>query len=111
MGIKMDPTFKKAYLNKANILYHRKEFHKVIPLYELVLELAEETKDEAPKQKAKDGRAQADPEIQQILADPMVQQAIKDFQENPKYAQNALKDPAMAAKLSKLAAAGILRFQ
>merc|ERR1712166_904732 len=131
--IKMDPTFKKAYLNKANILYHRKEFHKVIPLYELVLELAEETKDEASKQKAKDGlaqtqmaiqraqhdepdeerlrRAQADPEIQQILADPMVQQAIKDFQENPKYAQNALKDPAMAAKLSKLAAAGILRFQ
>merc|ERR1712166_190873 len=56
--IKMDPTFKKAYLNKANILYHRKEFHKVIPLYELVLELAEETKDEASKQKAKDGLAQ-----------------------------------------------------
>jgi len=131
--IKMDPTFPKAYLNKANILYHRKEFHKVIPLYELVLELAEETKDEASKQKAKDGlaqtqmaiqraqhdepdeerlrRAQADPEIQQILADPMVQQAIKDFQENPKYAQQALKEPQMAAKLSKLAAAGILRFQ
>lgn len=131
--IKMDPTFPKAYLNKANILYHRKEFHKVIPLYELVLELAEETKDEASKQKAKDGlaqtqmaiqraqhdepdeerlrRAQADPEIQQILSDPMVQQAIKDFQENPKYAQQALKEPEMAAKLSKLAAAGILRFQ
>jgi stress-induced-phosphoprotein 1 len=131
--IKLDPTFPKAYLNKANILYHRKEFHKVIPLYELVLELAEEAGDEASKQKAKDGlaqtqqaiqraqydapdeerlqRAQADPEIQAILSDPMVQQAIRDFQENPKYAQQALKEPQMAAKLSKLAAAGILRFQ
>ena len=73
-------------------------------------------------------RAQQDPEIQQLLADPMVQppylvmvhspylvvqvqQAIRDFKDNPKYAQQALKEPQMAAKLSKLAAAGILRFQ
>merc|ERR1711865_169859 len=131
--IKMEPTFAKAYLNKANIMFHRKEFHKVIPLYELVLELDDEYADADAKKKAADGltqtqraiqqsqgdapdeerlrRAQADPEIQAILADPMVQQAIKDFSENPKYAQNALKDPVMSAKLSKLAAAGILRFQ
>eukprot|EP00656_Telonema_subtile_P038340 TRINITY_DN4309_c0_g1_i1.p1 TRINITY_DN4309_c0_g1~~TRINITY_DN4309_c0_g1_i1.p1 ORF type:complete len:368 (-),score=174.26 TRINITY_DN4309_c0_g1_i1:220-1323(-) len=129
--IKMQPTFAKAYLNKAHLLFCRKEYHKVIPMYEMVLALDEADAD--TKRKAEEGlvrtqqavqkaqyeapdeerlkRAQQDPEIQQLLADPMVQQAIKDFQENPKYAQNALKEPQMAAKLNKLAAAGILRFQ
>jgi stress-induced-phosphoprotein 1 len=129
--IKMAPTFPKAYLNKAHLLFVRKEYHKVIPMYEMVLAI--EGVDEDSKKKAEEGlqrtqqavqkaqyeqpdeeriaRARQDPEIQQLLQDPMVQQAIKDFQENPKYAQQALKEPQMAAKLSKLAAAGILRFQ
>eukprot|EP00658_Telonema_sp_P-2_P011834 TRINITY_DN14532_c0_g1_i1.p1 TRINITY_DN14532_c0_g1~~TRINITY_DN14532_c0_g1_i1.p1 ORF type:complete len:596 (-),score=219.51 TRINITY_DN14532_c0_g1_i1:314-2062(-) len=129
--IKLCPTFPKAYLNKAHLLFVRKEFHKVQPLYELVMELPDV--DEDSKKKAEEGlkrtqiaiqqaqyeapdeerlrRAQQDPEIQLLLMDPQVQQAIKDFQENPKYAQQALKEPQMAAKLQKLMAAGVLRFQ
>lgn len=113
------------------MLFVRKEFHKVIDLYQAVLSI--EGVDEDSKKKAEEGlqrtqqavqqasyeqpdeerlrRAQQDPEIQALLADPMVQQAIRDFKDNPKYAQQALKEPQMAAKLSKLAAAGILRFQ
>jgi len=129
--IKMAPMFPKAYLNKAHLLFVRKEFHKVIPMYEAVLAIPDV--DDDSKKKAEEGlqrtqqavqqasyeqpdeerirRAQQDPEIQALLADPMVQQAIRDFKDNPKYAQQALKEPQMAAKLSKLAAAGILRFQ
>lgn len=51
-----------------------------------------------------------DPEIQNILRDPMVNQALQDLQRSPEAAQNVLRDPTMAAKINKLIAAGILRF-
>ena len=51
----------------------------------------------------------ADPEIQMILMDPSVRQVLQDFQENPKYAQKAMQDPVIAAKIEKLIAAGVLQ--
>ena len=51
----------------------------------------------------------ADPEIQAILADPTVQQTLRDFKDNPTSAQKALKNPGMAEKINKLAAAGVIR--
>merc|ERR1719502_1391396 len=128
--IKMAPMFPKAYLNKAHLLFVRKEFHKVIPMYEAVLAIPDV--DDDSKKKAEEGlqrtvqaiqqmqstgadeeqlrRAQADPEIQQILGDPMVQQVLRDFKDNPTYAQQALRDPVMAPKINKLVAAGVIRF-
>jgi stress-induced-phosphoprotein 1 len=128
--IKLCPTYAKAYLNKAHIYFAQKEFQKVTPLYESVI--AMEGVDEDSKKKAQEGlqrtmhaiqsmhqgegvseeqlrRAQADPEIQAILADPSVQQVLRDFKENPKYAQDAMRNPGMAAKFQKLAAAGVIR--
>jgi len=128
--IEMCPTYAKAYLNKAHIKFVQKEYQKVTPLYEAVINM--EGVDEDSKKKAEEGlqrtmhavremqssgadeeqlrRAQADPEIQQILGDPAVQQVLRDFKDNPKYAQQALRDPYMSGKLNKLAAAGIIRF-
>lgn len=55
-------------------------------------------------------RAMADPEIAFIMADPMVNQAIKDLQTDPRAASaRVMKDPSMMAKLNKLQAAGILK--
>jgi len=129
--IGLNPKYVKAYLNKAHIKFAQKEFQKVLPIYQAVVDM-EGVDDESVK-KAKEGiartiqavnanqseegdkeqlqRAQADPEIQQILGDPMVQQVLRDFKDNPKYAQQALKDPNMAAKLQKLQMAGVIRFQ
>ena len=54
-------------------------------------------------------KAMADPEVQNILVDPIMRNVLRDFQENPKAAQQHLKDPAISAKLSKLVKAGIVR--
>lgn len=72
-------------------------------------------------------RAMADPEIQQILADPMVsapcesvasyfdpnqvRQALQDMQHDPAAAQTVLGDKVMAAKIEKLIAAGVLQIK
>ena len=53
-------------------------------------------------------RGLADPEIQAILSDPMVSQAITDMQTDPNAMRNVMRDPAMAAKIRRLIAAGVL---
>mmetsp|Transcript_1839 Transcript_1839/g.4099 ORF Transcript_1839/g.4099 Transcript_1839/m.4099 type:complete len:571 (+) Transcript_1839:111-1823(+) len=54
--------------------------------------------------------AMKDPEIQQILQDPVISNVLRDLQNNPAAAQGALKDPVIADRIQKLAAAGILSF-
>ena len=53
-------------------------------------------------------KAMADPEIQAILQDPIVQQTLRDFGENPAAAQKAMNDPGMRAKIEKLIIAGVV---
>jgi len=50
----------------------------------------------------------ADPEIQAILQDPIVQQTLRDFGESPAAAQKAMNDPGMRAKIEKLIIAGVV---
>uniref|UniRef100_A0A7S4NTQ4 STI1 domain-containing protein n=1 Tax=Guillardia theta TaxID=55529 RepID=A0A7S4NTQ4_GUITH len=54
--------------------------------------------------------AMKDPEIQRILQDPVINNVLRNLQENPSAAQDALKDPVIAERIQKLAAAGILSF-
>merc|ERR1712087_880524 len=60
------------------------------------------------EKKEQAAHAMADPEIQAILQDPVLQQVLRDLQENPSAAQSALRDPGMSAKIQKLIAAGII---
>jgi len=43
-----------------------------------------------------------------LQSDPILQQTLKDFSENPSAAQQAMNDPGMRAKINKLIAAGII---
>lgn len=52
--------------------------------------------------------AQKDPEIQAILADPVMRQILQQMQENPASAQDHLKNPAILEKIQKLIQSGIL---
>lgn len=52
-----------------------------------------------------------DPEIQNILTDPIMRQVLNDFQEHPQLAQKHLKQPEIANKLQKLVAAGIVQMR
>lgn len=54
-------------------------------------------------------KAMADPEIQAILTDPIMRNVLRDFQENPRAAQQHLKDPVISMKLSKLVRNGVVR--
>ena len=53
--------------------------------------------------------AMADPEIQILMRDPRITQVLRDMQENPKHAQDAMKDPFINESINKLIAAGVLK--
>jgi hypothetical protein len=49
----------------------------------------------APADAEQQQRAMQDPEIQAIMADPMIRNVLNNFQENPKQAQEDMKDPSV----------------
>ena len=54
-------------------------------------------------------RAMADPEIQNILRDPLMNRILQDMSTDPVAAQKHMQDPATMAKIEKLIAAGVLK--
>jgi stress-induced-phosphoprotein 1 len=59
-----------------------------------------------PEEKYK--RAMQDPEVQKIMGDPVMQSILKQMQEDPKAAQDHMKNPAIYAKIKTLINAGII---
>lgn len=51
----------------------------------------------------------ADPEIQKILQSPEIRTVMNEIQANPAAATKAFQNPDIAAKLTKLIEAGIIR--
>jgi stress-induced-phosphoprotein 1 len=126
-ALDIDPQYVKAWARKGDIEMYMKEYHKAQESYKKGLALDPENAackeglqkvmmaisygrqnmtDEEKKEQA--AHAMADPEIQGILQDPVMQQVLKDLQENPAAGQQALRDPIMRSKLEKLIAAGII---
>jgi stress-induced-phosphoprotein 1 len=124
-SIELDKTYVKAWAKKGDIEFYMKEYHKSMESYKTGLTLEPENatckqglaktvnkinessyNGEVDSERV--AHARADPEIQMILSDPSVQQVLRDFQENPSYAQQAMKDVHIRAKIEKLIAAGIL---
>lgn len=126
-ALDLDPQYVKAWARKGDIEMYMKEYHKAQESYKKGLMLDADNAackdglrkclvaisygrsamtDEEKKQQA--AHAMADPEIQAILHDPVMQQVLKDLQENPAAGQQALNDHVMRAKLEKLIAAGII---
>lgn len=54
-------------------------------------------------------RAMSDPEIQNIMTDPVMRQVLQDLQEDPRTAQKHMQQPQIRLKLDKLIKAGIVR--
>jgi stress-induced-phosphoprotein 1 len=112
---------------KGDIEMYMKEFHKAQESYAKGLELDKDNAackeglrkciaamtygrqnmtEEEKKQQA--AHAMADPEIQSIITDPVIQQVLRDFSENPAAAQKAMNDTSVRQKINKLIAAGVL---
>lgn len=121
-AIEIDPTYVKAYSRMGAIQCFMKEFHKARESYEKGLALDSTNQEcidglqnvmykiqsgETDEERARHGMA--DPEIQAILRDPVMQNVLNDFQTDPASAQRHLQNPGIMAKIEKLIAAGVLQ--
>jgi stress-induced-phosphoprotein 1 len=61
--------------------------------------------------KDRQARAMADPEVQNILMDPIMRQVLDDFQTDPRAARHHLQNPEIHKKISKLVSAGIIQLR
>lgn len=127
VALDLDPKYVKAWVQKGNVEVLMKENHKAMESYRAGLALDPTNSackaglakvssmmmnntnisDEERKERAE--HAMADPDIQNILQDPIMRQILQDLQENPANAQDAMKDPTVRAKIEKLIASGILQ--
>merc|ERR1712050_84731 len=128
VALELDPKYVKAWTRKGDIEVLMKENHKAMESYKNGLKFepdnisckeglrkvttminygnANMSKEERKERAA---HAMADPEIQAILQDPVINQILKDCQENPGAASKAMTDPTVRSKLEELMAAGVLQ--
>jgi stress-induced-phosphoprotein 1 len=123
--LEINPNFAKAYSRKGLLYYMKKDYAKAIEVYERGLKLEPENKElkdglnavleafnrqqnSAPDEESIK-RAMQDPEVQGILSDPVMQQILNDMKSDPRAAAEHMKNPAIKAKIFKLASAGVIR--
>ncbi|GLT78357.1 hypothetical protein SLA2020_498960 [Shorea laevis] len=129
--IELDPTFSKGYTRKGAAQFFMKEYDKALETYQEGLkhdpnnqELLDGVRrcvgqinkanrgDLTPEElKERQAKAMQDPEIQNILSDPVMRQVLIDFQENPKAAQEHTRNPMVMSKIQKLVTAGIVQMK
>ncbi|CAI5729530.1 unnamed protein product [Peronospora destructor] len=121
-AIELDPKYVKAYSRMGAIQCFMKEFHKARESYEKGLALDPNHQEcidglrnvmykiqtgDTDEERARHGMA--DPEIQAILRDPVMQNVLNDFQTDPASAQRHLQNQGIMTKIEKLIAAGVLQ--
>ena len=126
-ALELDPKYVKAWARKGDVEVVMKEYHKAMESYKAglaidannttckeglrkVMQLVNYGRQNMSEQDKKEqaAHAMADPEIQAILQDPVTQQILRDFSENPEAAQQAMNDISVRTKIEKLIAAGII---
>lgn len=127
-ALELDPKYVKAWAKKGDIEVLLKENHKALDSYKKGLSIEPDNspcKDGIRKvtaminygqanmseeeRKERAAHALADPEIQSILKDPIINQVLRDFNENPQAANEAMRDPIIRSKIEKLIAGGIIQ--
>jgi len=123
-ALDLDPKYVKALAKKGDIEFLQKEYHKALESYKQGLAIEPDNglckqglqktmaavNSSGTPDKERAAHAMADPEIQAILQDPMVRQAINDLSgADPMAGQKVMSDPIMRNKIEKLIAAGVLQ--
>ncbi|KAL6949956.1 Hsp90 cochaperone [Hanseniaspora vineae] len=128
LAIEKDPNFVKAYIRKATAQIAVKEFGAAIKTLDVAQEkdvakahareiqqlymkasqqrFQPESANETPEQVY--ARAMKDPEVAQILQDPVMQSILQQAQSNPAALQEHLKNPDIMHKIQTLISAGII---
>lgn len=122
-ALELDPTFIKAYIRKANILMIKRDFAECIGICQKALSLDPENAEvrdqllraqmelSAMGAEADPTKSAQDPEIRSILGDPAMQVILEQMQSNPHALTEHMKNPAVATKIRKLMAAGIIKLR
>lgn len=127
-AIELDPTFIKAFIRKAAILFLKKDYMKCIDLCNEAKAKDTEQKHTAEldnqiarcyqqlNQIQNSGNeeeimknAMKNPEVQQIMSDPVMMQILKQMQTDPGAIKEHMNNPQVAQKIRTLINAGILR--
>jgi len=127
-AIKRDVKFIRAYLRKAQALFAMREYNKCLDVCELATlhdeggKNAREIQSQQEKAlqaqfSAREGeteeqtmqRIQNDPEILQILQDPVMQTILQQAKGDPAALQEHMRNPGVKSKIQKLVAAGVIR--
>jgi stress-induced-phosphoprotein 1 len=125
-AIKLNPEYAKAYGRKARIEMLSKQYHHALDtvseglhrdstnaeLQEVMAELQVKINQAmfAAPDPVRQERAMQDPEIQAIMRDPMVQQALRDLGTDPTAMSKISADPVMNRKINRLILAGVVSF-
>jgi len=125
--IRIKPDFVKIYSRKGHLHFFLKEYPKALEAYDQGLKVEpnnEECSEGARRTLqamnsqgggggAKDEEGLNDalrnPEVQEILSDPVMRQILSDMQTNPGAVQEHLKSPMVREKIEKLISAGVLK--
>ena len=124
-ALALDESFVKAHVKKGHFCFYLKDYKNALDSYRKALELEPDNKEAqesidrtqvAIRKRNYSGdnaasldAAQRDPEIQAILQDPAMQKVLQDLSTDPAAAADHLKHPAVAEKIEKLIAAGIIK--
>ncbi|RXW15996.1 hypothetical protein EST38_g9864 [Candolleomyces aberdarensis] len=127
-AIKVDPKFVKAYIRKSNVLFGMRENTKAleatqqatdhdsdgqhakeIQQQEFKIQQALYDQRGSESQEETLARAMRDPEVANIMTDPVMQQILQQAQSDPNALQDHLKNPTVRTKIQKLINAGIIR--
>lgn len=128
LAVELDPKYVKAWARKGDIEILTKEYHKALESFRKGLEIEPDNASckeglqkvtalinygsanmSEAERKERAAHAMADPEIQAILQDPIIIQVLRDFQENPRAANEAMRDTVVRSKIEKLVASGIVQ--
>ena len=130
LAIEKDPAFIRAYIRKANAQLAMKEYNhcmetltaarekdselggknlsEIDQLYNKTLnQRFQSIEGETPEQTME--RVSRDPEIVQMLQDPIMQGILGQAKENPAALQEHMKNPDVNKKINMLIAAGVIR--
>ncbi|XP_010458658.1 PREDICTED: hsp70-Hsp90 organizing protein 2-like [Camelina sativa] len=129
--IEIDPTFSKGYSRKATVQFFLKEYNDAMKTYQeglkhdphnqelldgisrCVQEINKASRGDLTPVELKERQAKGmqDPEIQNILTDPVMRQVLTDLQENLIAAQRHMQNPMVMNKIQKLISAGIVQMK
>lgn len=132
-ALRLDPKFTRAMIRKAALLFAKRDFsgcleacdaaasldtdHKHTPeitaqrtkaTFEIYKQQTEASQG-AQSEEDVAARVAKDPELAQILGDPVMRTILAQMQSDPAAVQDHMKNPVIASKIRKLIASGILR--